>query len=126
MYATAETPHTNVGAVRATRGYRTRPRTLTRTELLIALTVLAFTLCAAVLPSILATAPAATPTVAVRVADQETLWDLAKAHPVSGNTTAQTVSIIRDLNGLEGSMIAAGEVLRVPAPPSGQTALASR
>lgn len=110
-------------------GRRARARTtgrLTRTEMFIAVCALTATLCAALVPAIASRAASTTLTIAVRVASHDTLWDLAKAHPVEGSTTAETVSLIRGLNGMQGSVIAVGEVLRVPAPAAALTALARR
>jgi len=124
MYATAGTV-THVHQAR--RLARCHPAgRLSRAEILIATFALTATLCVALLPSITATVPIPSSTMTVRVSQHDTLWDLAKAHPVEGSTTAETVSLIRRLNGLDGSAIAAGEVLRVPAAASDMTALARR
>jgi nucleoid-associated protein YgaU len=110
-------------------GIRTRvrePGRLTRTEMLIAACALAVMVCAALAPAVTSSVPSSAPTVSIRVASDDTLWGIAKAHPVPGSTTAETVSLIRELNDREGSMIAVGEVLRVPAPAAALTALARR
>lgn len=125
MYATAST----VVPVRHLHGrIRDRRSTgrLSRAEILIATCAVLVTLCVAVLSAITTASPTVTHTLAIRVAPNDTLWDLAKAHPIEGSTTAQTVSIIRQINGLHGSVIAAGEVLKVPADASEMTALARR
>ena len=64
--------------------------------------------------------------ITVRVSESDTLWEIARNHPVSGLSTAQTVALIRDLNQMSTSAIAAGETLRVPADPAVGTAMASR
>ncbi len=125
MYATAGTAVSTQQLHGRTRVHRATGR-LSRAEMLIATCAVIATLCVALLPAINASTPAVIQTVAVRVAPNDTLWDLAKAHPLEGSTTAQTVSIIRQINGLEGSVIAAGEVLKVPADAAGMTALARR
>lgn len=57
---------------------------------------------------------AADRTTTVRVRTGETLWNLARSHPVTGLSTAQTVALIAELNQLEGRMLAAGTTVRVP------------
>jgi len=51
---------------------------------------------------------------AVHVANGDTLWSLARAHPVPGLSTAQTVDLIRAINGRTDAAIQAGEVLLIP------------
>ena len=71
------------------------------------------------------TAGAADPAVpswgAVLVHDNATLWDLARAHPVEGLGTAQTVALIQERNGLTTGTIAAGQSLDVPQPVLGSS-----
>jgi len=105
---------------------RSVARGLSRAEAFIAACALVVTLCVALLPAIVVDTRMPAGTVTVRVAPHDTLWDLAKAHPVEGSSTAETVSLIRRLNGRQNSAIAAGEVLRVPATASEMTALARR
>lgn len=62
----------------------------------------------------------------VRVAPGQTLWAIARQHPVDGLTTAQTADLIADLNHLGSASLAAGSVIRVPVPPASNTALAVR
>lgn len=125
MYATAGTAVSARQLSGRTRAQQVTGR-LTRAEMLIATCAVIATLCVALLPVFNSGAPTIPQTIAVRVAPNDTLWDLAKAHPLEGSTTAETVSVIRELNGLEGSMITAGEVLKVPADASEMTALARR
>ncbi len=58
---------------------------------------------------------------AVLVDDNATLWDLARAHPVEGLGTAQTVALIQERNGLATGTIAAGQRLDVPQPVVGSS-----
>ncbi len=44
----------------------------------------------------------------------ETLWDIAEAHTPDGGDVRRTVADIRELSGLEGSTIRAGQTLRLP------------
>lgn len=125
MYATAGTA-VSVHHVHGCTRVRQATARLSRAETLIAACAVIVALCVALLPAINSAAPAVPQTIAIRVAPNDTLWDLAKAHPLEGSTTAETVSVIRQLNGLEGSMIATGEVLKVPADASEMTALARR
>ena len=53
-------------------------------------------------------------TTTVRVTAGETLWNLARSHPVTGLSTAQTVELIADLNQLEDRALAVGTAVRVP------------
>lgn len=50
----------------------------------------------------------------VRVRISQTLWDIAQTHPVPGNTTAQTVEMIRNLNNMNTSTLYAEQLLEVP------------
>ena len=61
----------------------------------------------------------------VRIRTSQTLWDIAKANPVPGNSTAQTVALIRDLNDMTTSTLYAEQILQVPAH-TGTVAVAAR
>jgi len=50
----------------------------------------------------------------VRVRTSQTLWDIAQTHPVPGNTTAQTVEVIRSLNNMSTSTLHVEQLLEVP------------
>ncbi|MFU8890192.1 MAG: LysM peptidoglycan-binding domain-containing protein [Anaerosomatales bacterium] len=50
----------------------------------------------------------------VRVVQGDSLWTLARANPVAGLSTAETVDLLRHINGLEGSVVHAGQLLEVP------------
>ena len=50
----------------------------------------------------------------IRVQASQTLWGIAQAHPVPGNSTAQTVDMIRALNNMNASTLHAEQLLEVP------------
>ncbi|GAB7006266.1 LysM peptidoglycan-binding domain-containing protein [Nocardioides sp. AN3] len=52
-------------------------------------------------------------TTTIQVGPGETLWDIAQSVAVKGHT-ADMVEHIKELNGLKGSALQAGEELRVP------------
>ena len=52
-------------------------------------------------------------TTTIQVGPGETLWDIAQSVAVQGHT-ADMVEHIKDLNGLSGGALQAGEELRVP------------
>jgi len=62
----------------------------------------------------------------VKVESGETLWQIARAHPVDGLSTAQTVEFIAEKNRLRGGTILAGETLLVPSALGGEPSLAMR
>ncbi|MBN2847726.1 MAG: hypothetical protein JXP72_04650 [Coriobacteriia bacterium] len=62
----------------------------------------------------------------VRVPDNGTLWDLAREHPVSGLSTAETVALIRTRNDLPTGSLVVGQALQVPAITDGGAAFAQR
>ena len=64
-------------------------------------------------------------TMTVRVESGDTLWQLAKRHPVQGLTTEQTVELIVEHNQLAGATVQAGAQISVPARASA-TATAQR
>lgn len=55
----------------------------------------------------------------VRVRQGDSLWSLAQAHAVTGLGASETASLIRELNGLDGSGLAVGQVVLVPAEDAG-------
>jgi LysM repeat protein len=65
-----------------------------------------------------------TPSTQVRVEHGETLWALASAHPVAGQSTEQTAELIAELNGLDSGTVVAGTVIRIPAGANGDSGLA--
>ncbi|MHB1340168.1 MAG: LysM peptidoglycan-binding domain-containing protein [Coriobacteriia bacterium] len=104
---------------------RTRSARLSAVEVAaVALAAVALIACA-----LISTGRPTTPAVksiTVRVSESDTLWEIARDHPVSGLSTAQTVAFIRDLNDMSTSAIVAGETLRVPADATAATAMARR
>jgi LysM repeat protein len=71
-------------------------------------------------------APAASSTQAVQVQAGETLWSIARAHPVPGLSTAQAVETIARDNGLADAHLSAGQTLVVPADAERVPQMASR
>ena len=61
----------------------------------------------------------------VRVEQGDTLWSIARNHPIPGRTTAQTADAIVQLSNLHGSAVRTGQVLLVPTTRDGVT-VASR
>lgn len=53
------------------------------------------------------------PATVIQVGPGETLWDIARDVAVDGHT-AEMVEHIKDLNGLAGGALQAGQTLRVP------------
>lgn len=51
----------------------------------------------------------------VQVSEGDTLWSLARAHPIPEMTTAQTVTVLARLNDVEDGALTVGSVLLVPA-----------
>ena len=51
-----------------------------------------------------------------RVAAGDTLWDIAAAHTAPGEDVRRVVFEIKQINGLDGSVILPGQVLQVPIP----------
>lgn len=95
----------------------------------LALATLALIVCALALTAFLATPhvdPASVQTRLVRVEAGDSLWAIAKAHPVAGLRTEETVELIRRSNGLEGSLVYAGQVIEVPDLEETQLGVAQR
>jgi hypothetical protein len=65
-------------------------------------------------------------TAVISVSASDTLWEIARDHPLEGMTTAETVDAIRTLNDMEGASLMAGQRLVVPAPDLGEDAVAMR
>lgn len=97
------------------RSHTTRAsRHVTASEGTILAAVCLLVLTAALAPNLRASqGPSGTTTVLVR--PHESLWTIAASHPCPGRTTAETVDVIRSLNGLSDATLHAGTVLRVPA-----------
>lgn len=112
--------HLTRAAAAASCGARARQRRNARERFtaaeVVAIVVMALALIGAALSPALgrATDPAASPS-AVTVPPNGTLWEIAAAHPVPGQTTAEIVQTIKDLNGLpDGAVLQPGQVLLVP------------
>ena len=101
-------------------------RTVTPTEMAL-LALIIVVLFAAAWLSGGRTAGAVPETRRLRVEPGQTLWSIAREHPAPGLSTAETVQILAQINGLKGAGLVAGEMLEVPkgTPPSGEK-LASR
>jgi hypothetical protein len=111
------------GGTRAPGGDRSAPRPW-EIGLVIAVTV------AIVVVTLLAGGPAhrssALLTRTVRVRASDTLWSLAQANPVAGQSTAASVEQIRTLNGLRTSALSEGATLRIPLNEAPDRSYASR
>lgn len=64
--------------------------------------------------------------VTVKVSRDQTLWGIARSHPIEGLTTAQTVAEIRSQNSLVRSELQEGQLLQVPGEIDASSAMASR
>jgi len=53
-------------------------------------------------------------TTRIRTEAGDTLWGIARSHPVQGLTTAQNVELIVSLNGLDSPHVTTGGLLAVP------------
>jgi hypothetical protein len=65
-------------------------------------------------------------TATVRVTSEQTLWELASRHKVPGATTAETIEIIKRVNGMTESALRVGQTVQVPVSDAELTAMASR
>lgn len=65
-------------------------------------------------------------TEAHKVSASQTLWEIASAHRIDGMSTAETVEVIKSLNGLTDSSLRVGQVVEVPVDSAANTAMASR
>lgn len=70
--------------------------------------------------------PAPVSWTAVSVAESGTLWGLAAEHPVSGLSTAETIDLIVEENGLTSSVLHAGQTVVVPSVSDDSVALVQR
>jgi len=62
----------------------------------------------------------------VRIEAGDSLWSLARTHPVDGLTTAETAELLAEINGLGDPSLRAGAEILVPAPEALDTAQARR
>jgi LysM repeat protein len=115
---------TTIAMSNITEGRGTTRRSLSTAEKL-ALILLAGVLVVCALASRSET-PGAESTTSVRVVAGDTLWTIAEQNRVAELSTAQTVDLIAQLNGLDTSMLTPGRVLEIPAPEADATHLAAR
>ncbi len=66
------------------------------------------------------------PTSLVEVEPGESLWRLAVDNPVPGLSVAETIHLIRRINGMETSLLHAGEIVEVPAQDHDERVVVSR
>ncbi|PKQ10343.1 MAG: hypothetical protein CVT69_00260 [Actinobacteria bacterium HGW-Actinobacteria-9] len=114
-----KTPQRQSATVRASR------QTITPLEMVLLMLVLCALVYAAMTGDKTGTAPSDLHTTTIRVRPTDTLWRVASTYPVEGLDTAQTVSLIQELNEMSDSGLAAGQVLLVPAKVGAETAMAS-
>ncbi|MCE5191455.1 MAG: LysM peptidoglycan-binding domain-containing protein [Actinomycetia bacterium] len=130
MRANTASVTTNGNSIVATRVKRSQGQpdkhVLSKTETAILALLALCVLAAAVLPALSAADAAWPAAVTIKVGEAQTLWEIAKAHPIEGLSTAQTVAAIRERNGLTESGLLAGQLLKVPREPSSGGGLASR
>lgn len=101
-------------------------RGLTRVIEWVGLTAVAAALILAAVSSLHPDAPDAVQTRPIRIAGGDSLWSLARAHPVDGLRTEETVDLIRRLNDLHTPVIQPGQRLLVPADVKAHPSMASR
>lgn len=130
MRANTASAATSGNGIVATRVKRSQEQpgkhTLSMTETAILALLALCVLAAAVLPALSAADAAWPEAVTIKVGEAQTLWGIAKTHPIEGLSTAQTVAAIREHNGLRESGLLAGQLLKVPSERSSARALASR
>lgn len=56
----------------------------------------------------------------------DTLWSMAAKYRTDNLSTAQTVEIIKHMNGIHDPLLSAGESIKVPIPDRPETLTASR
>lgn len=103
---------------------RTRERALQPTEIALVLMVLVLLFAAATLGGRQAEPEVRTAT--ILVAPGDSLWSLAQSNPVPGLKEAETVELIRRLNGLSSSKLLAGSSIKVPREDRGTDQFALR
>lgn len=133
MRSSAGSPRTRSGSVEAARTRRCARHSRTPgnrdaslTIEWVGLTCVAAALIVAALASIHVDTPADVQTHPIRVVSGDSLWELARAYPVQGLRTEQTVDLIRHLNALRSPVIQPGQRLLVPANAQSQPAVATR
>jgi hypothetical protein len=89
--------------------------------------ILALLIVAAALPTASGGARVTSATRSVRITASDTLWSVAAANPVAGLTTAESVAVIRDLNGLQTSVsLQPGTAITIPSDAEAAQDLAMR
>jgi LysM domain len=117
-------PRTRGGRIYAAERADTRgSRGLSLGEIAIIVALIAAVIVAAVLSGA-GTAPEPVHESTIKVGAGESLWAIASAHPMPGQTTQQTVDTIRRVNHLTGSSVAEGSVLRISTVTGSAVALA--
>lgn len=61
--------------------------------------------------------PVGVPTTTVLVDGGDTLWSVAREHPIEGLSTAQTADLILELNDAKSPVLLDGQSLVVPSDP---------
>jgi LysM repeat protein len=107
-------------------GSETHPRRLTFAECAILSIAVVCIAAVALYPGIRTRVTSWPSTVTIKVTEAETLWGIAKSHPIEGLSTAETVAAIRLNNDLADSGLQQGQLLRVPGEAASETAMASR
>lgn len=104
---------------RAARRHSTSDRLSTAEVMAVVVMALAL-IGAALSPALGRTAARVVAGPSVTVPERGTLWEIASAHPVPGLTTAETVELIKELNGIaDGTVLRPGQVVLVPAGVEG-------
>jgi hypothetical protein len=129
MYAAvvaAPTAHSASTCERGTQRRHRRPESVLAPFWVFA-AVLALLVVAAALPVASGRANGATDTRRVRVTASDTLWSIAAANPVAGLSTAESVAVMRRLNGLEARVsLQPGAVITVPCTAVSGSGMAMR
>ncbi len=68
----------------------------------------------------------ATASLVVQVQNGDTLWSIARQHPIAGLSTAQTTDLIARSNHLSGGLLHIGNTLSVPGTPIRDSEVACR
>lgn len=70
--------------------------------------------------------PATEGTTTVKVRQAQTLWEIASEHRIADATTAETVELIKAMNGMEDSSLLVGQNVQVPVTSDQSASVASR
>ncbi|PKQ21295.1 MAG: hypothetical protein CVT66_00400 [Actinobacteria bacterium HGW-Actinobacteria-6] len=107
-------------------GRESLSRRLTVAEFLVLFIAVVCVVAVALYPGIRTRTASWPSTVTIKVSEAETLWGIAKTHPIEGLSTAETVAAIRRNNELADSGLQQGQLLRVPGEVTPSAAMASR